>query len=352
MRITRKLLLLLFIFLIIGCTGKRDVDVWLVVGENVEIRFFEHRIGFYENARLIFEAVTDKESVKKHIYRITQVGNNPVYQSRYLLNKLIRIQPGERENNTLKIYLGEPLKRYYTLVKSGNMKFQKEGWRSLDYQTDINDFLNDVKQHKQNLYAAHDLFFIEAVAENRQWDEAKVKEMLQNAAFKWIMEEPYRDNPERKPLRNINAMEDFMLDQNEKTAWIAGAEGSKHNIDFIFKTLKQGQRLQNNVVIKAIGFHPGFGQTPGEYVKYSRIKKIQIMFSRDYSGGIGSNQICYDYRNFSVALPDRQGLHVIYFNDPIPAKTVRIFIQDTHIGYDNIIGLNEVLFYVVENRNM
>jgi hypothetical protein len=245
------------------------------------------------------------------------------------------------------------LKRTYRLSLINQAHAANKGLRLLTYSTDINDFTDAVKASGSNLYTVADHYLTEISASSRLWNKETLENMIKNPYIKWLMEEPYKDNPSRQPVRVIRTMEDFMLDQNPKTGWISKDKGSRHRIDITFKSIQGGEHLDKNVLIKAIGFNLGYGKTPSEYVKTNRIKRIKLLFSEEYRGGIGLNRICFDsLNNFEAELTDTPELQIIYFNKPVPAKTLRILIEDTYIGYDNVTGLNEIIFYGESARNM
>jgi len=247
--------------------------------------------------------------------------------------------------NNIEMFIGNPLNRIYRLSKSENFKYETEGVKYLTYFADISDFLNDVKANSKGLHIINEVINIEVNAQSRSWDSTALKNMLHDGGFKWIMEEPYKDKPNKKPIKTINAMEDFLVDVNEKTFWLAGKEGGKQYIDFKFKKANSNAILNENIYIKAIGLYTGYGNSIQEFTKNNRAKKIKIFFSKEYTGGIGLNPVCFDEINYVLELFDKQGQHIFYFKEPVPAKTIRILIEDTYIGYDNIIGLNDVIFY-------
>ncbi len=284
------------------------------------------------------------------MFEITSVGEDPIYSAKYSKGDIIKIILKSVNENEMKIHIGKPLSRTYTLVKKNKMIFNSKQIQYLTYKTDVKDFLKAVETHKRNLYIANERYSISLEAPEPAWDEPTLKRIMLNPAFKWIMEEPYKDNPDKKPIRNIKDMKDFILDQNEKTGWIAKNHSKKTNFNFIFKSLQGGgKKLKRSVLLKAIGIYTGYGKTPGEFAKNNRVRKLKLFFSSQYSGGIGKNRICFDENNYEIKLPDNQGLHVIYFKKTIPFKYLKFFIEDYYIGYDNKLGLNEVIFYIFDN---
>ncbi len=335
---------------LIFCKQEFPVQTWYINGDNVKVMISQYRINFYEGDKIIFSAKTDKDRIKSNEFTISKVGNNPVYSAKYSVGDRIEIALKSISKKHMKIHIGKPLNRTYTLVKNRNFKYNSDTAKYLKYLTDAKDFLNSVQRHKQNLYVANERYSINVETPTSLWDKSTLKRAILNPAFKWIMEEPYMNNPDKKPIRDITNMEDFLLDQNEKTGWVALEHSKTTTINFIFKSLQSGgQKLNRSVLLKAMGIYTGYGKTPTEFARYNRIKKLRLYFSSQYRGGIGKNRICFDENNFIINLPDKQGLHLIYFERTIPFKYLKFFIEDYYIGYDNKIGLNEVTFYVIDN---
>lgn len=338
---------------ILSCGKGFEIKTYYVVGDNIKVKIYEYEIVFTENDKLVFKASTNKDSKLKSIYKIKEVGDNPTYIAKYVKGKLVTIKFLKDNRNNFLMYISGPLKRVYKLRLAEEGHYVKKGLRLLSYSTDVHDFTASVKAGVSNLYVVTDHYFTEISASSRLWDGEEFDKMLKTPFIKWLMEEPYKDNPTRQPVRVIKTMEDFMLDQNQKTGWVSKKKGSNHRINITFKSIQGAEKLNRSVMIKAIGFYSGFGKTPAEFAKTNRMKKIKLFFSTEYRGGIGLNRICFDSgNNYEMELKDTQELQIIYFNKPVPAKSLRILIEDTYIGYDNITGLNEIIFFGETRRSM
>lgn len=332
MKIQTKILCLFFIFTLYSCSKHKIEPVWWLRGENIhlEIDLKEKKtLQFFEKKNLIFEAKIEEhqfseEEKLKVKATITKVGEKKEYQLKYQ-QKGELIFWFEKQKNYLKMVCNKIFNKpyYFSLspfvanttafrILSG---FEREGFKSsLNFKEAKKDHVLEILLNKPSLMS----------------DEAVLKEEARPTRA-WVREKKYG------VLSVIKTMEDYLTDMDFSTFWGTEDFWGTELEALVFDSL--GKPLKKPAKIRAIYLNTGNIDKPARYFDYHRAKEIEISFSQDYQGGLGTSRGNYNTLKYKVLLPDTQEEKILVFFEPILAYAVRIRFKDFYMGYQNALAI-------------